>query len=441
MQISKYIAAINRHAPRLDALGVDKAWLLLEVLYRVDALQNPKGKFGNKRPGKPCGNAYIHWRSKCSKGKADIAKDRLKGTAEGRAYANRVKKFKGLKKQEGKAKTIADRIAAVMDPKTPRNNEWSKEMRALRKEAPDAYREAMGNASEARRKKARSDRGKKAAATRSRNEAAKTTRETQLNSSEEGKLLLRAEKEYESNFGNKRALGGGVKDFDKLDQDSLRRQRAESNLSIADSFRKPSPKQRQYDASRPKTDLNQGKAPTEAWRIKGMNKKVAGNYAANGTPIGVPWSVKVPSAGNKDREIIIAGAEMLPDWMSTKGERTIQLHGTKGEGYRVSFKAGDHERSRRARRLIREIGEGKSKRNLPVEDMRGMIESDDYLSGKAKQRNTARQESKAENERMNSFLQSKGHESWSDVPETKQVPYMMAWIKKEETRKAKGGSI
>jgi hypothetical protein len=97
--------AIERYRPRFDALGIDADRVLLETLWREDAEQQPKGKFGNKRPGIPCGKGYISWRKKCGdKGKVAIAKERLKGTAEGKAYADRIRKFKGLEKVQGSGK-------------------------------------------------------------------------------------------------------------------------------------------------------------------------------------------------------------------------------------------------------------------------------------------------------------------------------------------------
>jgi hypothetical protein len=88
----------------------------LETLWREDAEQQPKGKFGNKRPGIPCGKGYISWRKKCGdKGKVAIAKERLKGTDEGKAYADRIRKFKGLEKVRGKTKDAKFKFDSIAD--------------------------------------------------------------------------------------------------------------------------------------------------------------------------------------------------------------------------------------------------------------------------------------------------------------------------------------
>jgi hypothetical protein len=55
--ITRYIKAIDRYAPHLDALGIDKGRLLLELLWREDASGD----------GKPCGGGWISKRKKCSK--------------------------------------------------------------------------------------------------------------------------------------------------------------------------------------------------------------------------------------------------------------------------------------------------------------------------------------------------------------------------------------
>jgi hypothetical protein len=117
--------AIERYRPRFDALGIDADRVLLETLWREDAEQQPKGKFGNKRPGIPCGKGYISWRKKCrDKGKVAIAKERLKGTAEGKAYADRIRKFKGLEKANRRrfkgfaaGNQFTEKWSAAWDPK------------------------------------------------------------------------------------------------------------------------------------------------------------------------------------------------------------------------------------------------------------------------------------------------------------------------------------
>lgn len=45
--------AVEYYRPRFDVLGVDADRVLLYTLWRLDAKQDPKGKFGNKRPGIP----------------------------------------------------------------------------------------------------------------------------------------------------------------------------------------------------------------------------------------------------------------------------------------------------------------------------------------------------------------------------------------------------
>lgn len=113
-QIRAIGAAVLYYRPHIDALGLSAERVLLDALWRMDARQDPKGKFGNKRPGIPCGKGYISWRKKCSEGKGAIAQDRLKGTAEGKAYADRVRKFKGLEKRS-EAKNAAFKLDSIED--------------------------------------------------------------------------------------------------------------------------------------------------------------------------------------------------------------------------------------------------------------------------------------------------------------------------------------
>jgi hypothetical protein len=100
-KIRAMAAAVEYYRPRFDALGIDAGRVLLEALWRLDAKQAPKNKFGEKRPGIPCGKGYISWRKKCGEDNAQAAQKRLKGTAEGKAYAERVRKSKGLKPRGG----------------------------------------------------------------------------------------------------------------------------------------------------------------------------------------------------------------------------------------------------------------------------------------------------------------------------------------------------
>ena len=100
-KIRAMAAAVEYYRPRFDALGIDAGRVLLEALWRMDAKQAPKNKFGEKRPGIPCGKGYISWRKKCGEDNAQAAQTRLKGTAEGKAYAERVRKSKGLKPRGG----------------------------------------------------------------------------------------------------------------------------------------------------------------------------------------------------------------------------------------------------------------------------------------------------------------------------------------------------
>jgi hypothetical protein len=113
--------AIAHYAPQLQAIGV----LPGDVLLRLDAQQAPKAQFGSKKPGIPCGKGYISWRKKCGEDNAQAAQKRLKGTAEGKAYADRIRKSKGLKPggagkgAPGVTPGYEDKLKALAEGKAP----------------------------------------------------------------------------------------------------------------------------------------------------------------------------------------------------------------------------------------------------------------------------------------------------------------------------------
>lgn len=61
----------------------------------------------SKRPGKPCGKSYIHWRHKCSRDKTAIARQRLRETPEGQLQKDRIARYRG--------KTAPDRSRSAVD--------------------------------------------------------------------------------------------------------------------------------------------------------------------------------------------------------------------------------------------------------------------------------------------------------------------------------------
>lgn len=214
----------------------------------------------------------------------------------------------------------------------------------------------------------RSRAAKKGAQTRKQKQEREQSRTTSLNATEEGKRLLEAEKKF-----SKTTRGNAILDPKKFDQYLDEKHVAEGMVKVRQAFDKPSPAQIAHNDSQPDIDLNSGSDPTEAWRVKGFNKVVSGNRMMEGEATGIPW--KVTWVDGKER--VIAGAKMGND-QSWDHHRWIELHDTQGQHLRLHFPKGDYEVSRRARRLIREIGSGKAQ-TMSLDAMEALVKSDrDY---------------------------------------------------------------
>ena len=104
-----YARAINRYAPHLDALGIDRDELMLELLYRSDG----------KGDGTPCGGGWISKRKKCSKKGAQKLAASLKAGDKGAiARVQAGKKKAGDRQSLGRA-VIADKGKNARDIPAP----------------------------------------------------------------------------------------------------------------------------------------------------------------------------------------------------------------------------------------------------------------------------------------------------------------------------------
>jgi len=100
-----YARAINRYAPHLDALGIDRDELLLELLYRSDG----------KGDGTPCGGGWISKRKKCSKKGAQKLAASLKAGDKGAIARVQAGKKKARDRQSLGRAVIADKGKKARD--------------------------------------------------------------------------------------------------------------------------------------------------------------------------------------------------------------------------------------------------------------------------------------------------------------------------------------
>lgn len=128
------------------------------------------------------------------------------------------------------------------------------------------------------------------------------------------------------------------------------------------TIKNPTKNQVEYDLSQPEMNLESGTGMKEGWRSpKG---KAVWNLAGRKEPVsldndivGIPWEIE--SHGNK--KVIITGAK-VPDRQGNESKRKLVLYGSQGEEQNFFFPVGDREQLARAKRLVKEISQGKSQR-------------------------------------------------------------------------------
>jgi len=247
-------------------------------------------------------------------------------------------------------------------------NEWQAKLKSLSREERRAFFEEQRAS---RRKANNKRRGQKAAKTRKRRQTAEKERIETLQATPEGRSLLKAQKALDKIRDPKKPFNDGV--FTKEYDNALAaQQRAEDNLKVANAVRSPTAKQKAYDAAQPDFNLDNGNGKTESWRVKGSNKVVQGNRMSDPEATGIPWQIDVYP--HEERAYTLAGAKIEP-YDYNRNSRSMKLYGVddKYQYFRLYYPKGDPDASRRARRLVQQIGEGKSQKGMTLTDMGELI--------------------------------------------------------------------
>jgi len=238
-------------------------------------------------------------------------------------------------------------------------------------------------------KKAKSESSKRAASKRQqRKKASDADRELKMQTPE-GRLMLEVQDENEKRQAQYKKTGwmegmlpieygGSIKDSDpaaikeiklKNQKQEAKQDRASHAWRVRQMADNPHVSDIDYNSdqwSDLSEQLQTGPAPLKAHRQHG-----------------IPWKMQVPDADNYERDEIIAGAEIKDDY---GGKRYLHISTTAGiaaddyiywsptssGGFRIYFESGDAEQSRRARRLIREMAEGKA-RHVTLQEIEAII--------------------------------------------------------------------
>jgi hypothetical protein len=344
--------------------------------------------------GVACGKGWIPRSKKCSSDKAKQtskeAKARTVEKAKERAkLKGEVNAAKGQKpyikpKQEEQPLTGEEKAKKLASMRM-RTKEEFEAFEALEKTlTPDEkklYREERKRIRDEENKAIRSKRAKKGAEKRKAKKQAESDRERELNRTPEGKALLDAEARLAKTTKGRVLLD--PKGFDKA---LKAKQESEDFLKVRNAKDNPSPEQRQYDNDQPDTDLNAGKESTRSYRVIGADRIVAGNRMSASESTGVPWSVDNVFG----EPMVVASARILPtnSWDKT---RRIELEGTDGRRLTVPFPRGNADISRRARRLVHEIGQGKSRSDLGLSDLQAFIQGDEVLQQRRQKQSAIRE--------------------------------------------------
>jgi hypothetical protein len=121
----------------------------------------------------------------------------------------------------------------------------------------------------------------------------------------------------------------------------------------------PSEDQKNYDKKQPDLNIDSGPGIMEGWRTA----------KPDGSVQGIPWSVK---AEGQEKSRAIVGAR-LTDHPASPNLKRLRLYDADGRNETIDFKKGDRNASLRARRLVREIAQGKSQ-EMESGDIKALIE-------------------------------------------------------------------
>ena len=131
----------------------------------------------------------------------------------------------------------------------------------------------------------------------------------------------------------------------------------EKNAKIAQIS--PSEDQKNYDKKQPDLNIDSGSGIMEGWRT----------VKPDGSVQGIPWSVK---AEGQEKSRAIVGAR-LTDHPASPNLKRLRLYDADRRNETIDFKKGDRNASLRARRLVKEIAQGKSQ-EMESGDIKALIE-------------------------------------------------------------------
>lgn len=344
--------------------------------------------------GVACGRGWIPRSKKCSRDKASatpkdakartVEKSRERVKLKGEVRAAKGQKPYVKPKSEEQPLTGEEKAKKLASMRM-RTKEEFEAFEALEKtltpEEKKLYREERRRIEEERNRAMRSKSAKKGAEKRKAKKQAESDRERELNRTPEGKALLDAESRLA-----KTVKGKALLDPKGFDEALKAKQEAEDFLKVRNARDNPSPAQRQYDNDQPDTDLSTGKEATESYRVPGSNRIVAGNRMSAPESTGIPWAVDNVFG----EPLIVASARIIPT-NSWDKERRMELVGTNGSRLTLPFPRGNTDISRRARRLVHEIGQGKSRSDLSMDDLQALIQGDEVLQKRLEKRALVRE--------------------------------------------------
>ena len=136
------------------------------------------------------------------------------------------------------------------------------------------------------------------------------------------------------------------------------------------SANSPTKEQQEYDNRQPdKIELEKGAGLSEGWRSENAKRRYSGkseDITAHNDVTGIPWKVTSPGG----REDVIVGAKVSDSYGGK--ERQLTLHKSDGTMSFSPFAKNDKEKENRAKRLVKEITQGKS-RNVNIDEINSMI--------------------------------------------------------------------
>ena len=137
------------------------------------------------------------------------------------------------------------------------------------------------------------------------------------------------------------------------------------------SANSPTKEQQEYDNRQPdKIELEKGAGLSEGWRSENAKRRYSGkseDITAHNDVTGIPWKVTSPGG----REDVIVGAKVSDSYGGK--ERQLTLHKSDGTMSFSPFAKNDKEKENRAKRLVKEITQGKS-RNVSIDEINSMID-------------------------------------------------------------------